>query len=56
MSFSCLCFSSWDETACLIYVGGGGRAIPNNKYRSSTLFGLRHPDMALQAAFRPVDL
>ena len=32
-SFSCLSFSSWDETA-------------------STLVGLRHPGMALQAAFR----
>ena len=29
---------------------GGG--IPHNKYRSSTLVGLRHPDMALQAVFR----
>ena len=27
-------------------------AIPHNKYRSSTLVGLRHPEMALQAAFR----
>ena len=26
-------------------------AIPHNKYRSSTLVGLRHPEMALQAAF-----
>ena len=32
------------------YVGGG--AFPQNKYRSSTLVGLRHPEMALQAAFR----
>ena len=24
----------------------------HNKYRSSTLIGLRHPEMALQAAFR----
>ena len=47
-SFSCLCFSSWDETARLIC----GGAIPHNKYRSSTLVGLRHPEMALQAAFR----
>ena len=30
----------------------GGGAIPHNKYRSSTLVGLRHPEMALQAAFR----
>ena len=30
----------------------GGVAIPHNKYRSSTLVGLRHPEMALQAAFR----
>ena len=29
---------------------GGG--IPHNKYRASTPVGLRHPDMALQAAFR----
>ena len=27
-------------------------AIPHNKYRSSTLVGLRHPEMALQEAFR----
>ena len=47
-SFSCLSFSSWDETARLIC----GGAIPHNKYRSSTLVGLRHPEMALQAAFR----
>ena len=47
-SFSCLCFSSWDETARLIC----GGAIPHNKYRSSTLVGLRHPEMAPQAAFR----
>ena len=26
-------------------------AIPHNKYTSSTLVGLRHPEMALQAAF-----
>ena len=32
-------------------VGGGG-VIPHNKYRSSTLVGIRHPEMALQAAFR----
>ena len=31
---------------------GGGVAIPHNKYRSSTLVGLRHPEMALRAAFR----
>ena len=49
-SFSCLCFSSWDETVRLIW--GRGGAIPRNKYRSSTLVGLRHPEMALQAAFR----
>ena len=30
---------------------GGGGAIPHNKYRSSTLIGLRHPEIALQAAF-----
>ena len=47
-SFSCLSFSSWDETARLIC----GGAIPHNKYRSSTLVGLRHPEMALQGAFR----
>ena len=47
-SFSCLSFSSWDETARLIC----GGAIPHNKYRSSTLVGLRHPEIALQAAFR----
>ena len=47
-SFSCLSFSSWDETARLIC----GGAIPHNKYRSSTLVGLRHPEMALHAAFR----
>ena len=29
-----------------------GGAIPHNKYKSSTLVGLRHPEMALQAAFR----
>ena len=46
--FSCLCFSSWDETSRLIC----GEAIPHNKYRSSTLVGLRPPEMALQAAFR----
>ena len=48
-SLSCLCFSSWDETARLIC---GGGAIPLNKYRSSTLVGLRYPEMALQATFR----
>ena len=47
-SFSCLSFSSWDETARLIC----GGAIPHNKYRSSTLVGLMHPEMALQAAYR----
>ena len=47
-SFSCLSFSSWDETARMIC----GGAIPHNKYRSSTLVGLRHPEMALHAAFR----
>ena len=26
-------------------------AIPHNKYRSSTLVGLRHPEMALHAAY-----
>ena len=41
-SFSCLSFSSWDETARLIC----GGAIPHNKYRSSTL------EIALQAAYR----
>ena len=50
-SFSCLSFSSWDETARLIC----GGAIPHNKYRSSTLVGLSHPEMALQAAFRTGD-
>ena len=45
---SYLSFSSWAETARLIC----GGAIPHNKYRSSTLVGLRHPEMALQAAFR----
>ena len=49
MSFSCLCFSSWDESARLIC---GGGAIPHNKYSSSTLVGLRHPEMDLQALFR----
>ena len=44
----CLSYSSWDETARLIC----GGAIPYNKYRASTLIGLRHPEMALQAAFR----
>ena len=29
-----------------------GVAIPHNKCRSSTLVGLRHPEMALQAAYR----
>ena len=29
----------------------GAGAIPHNKYRSFTLVGLRHPGMALQAAF-----
>ena len=47
-SFSCLSFSSWDETARLIC----GGAIPHNKYRSSTLVGLRHPEMVTQATFR----
>ena len=47
-SFSSLSFSTWDETARLIC----GGAIPHNKYRSSTLVGLRHPEMALHAAFR----
>ena len=47
-SFSCLSFSSWDETVRLIC----GGAIPHNKYRSSTLVGLRHREMALHAAFR----
>ena len=46
--FLVLSFSSWDETARLIC----GGAIPHNKYRSSTLVGLRHPEIALQAAFR----
>ena len=46
-SFSCVSFSSWDDTARLIC----GGTIPHNKYRS-TLVGLRHPEMALQAAFR----
>ena len=46
-SFSCLSCSSWDETARLIC----GGAIPH-KYRSSTLVGLRHPEMDLPAAFR----
>ena len=46
-SFSCLSFSTWDETARLIC----GGAI-SHKYRSSTLVGVRHPEMALQAAFR----
>ena len=32
--------------------GWGGGAIPHNTYRSSTLVGLRHLDMAVQAAFR----
>ena len=41
-------FSSWDENARLI----SGGAIPHNKHRSSTLVGIRHPEMALQAAFR----
>ena len=41
-------FLKLDETARLIC----GGAIPCNKYRSSTLVGLRHPEMALQAAFR----
>ena len=36
------------ETARLIC----GGAIPHNKYRSSTLVGLRHPEIALQASFR----
>ncbi len=27
-------------------------AIPHNNYRSSTLVGLRHPEMAIRAAFR----
>ena len=40
-SFSCLSFSSGDETARLIC----GGAIPHNKHRSSTLVGLRHPEM-----------
>ena len=30
---------------------GGGGGIPHNNYRSSTLAGLRHPEMALRAAF-----
>ena len=47
-SFSCLSLSSWDETARLIC----GGAIPHTKYRSSTLVGLRHPEMALHVAFR----
>ena len=50
-SFSCLSFSSWDETARLIC----GGAI-THKYRSSTLSGRRHPEMALQAAFRTVSI
>ena len=29
-----------------------GGAIPHNKYISSTLVGLTHPEIALQAAFR----
>ena len=32
----------------------GRGAIPHNKYRSATLVGLRHPELALQAAFRTV--
>ena len=43
------CCSSWDEIARLICVCGGG-AIPHSKYRSSTLVGLRHPEMTLQGA------
>ena len=46
-SFSCLSFTSWDGTARLIC----GGAIPH-KYRSSIIVGIRHPEMALHAAFR----
>ena len=34
-----------------VWYGGGG-AIPHNKYRSSTLVGIRRPEMALHAALR----
>ena len=36
---SCLAFSNLAHTSCLIL----GGAIPDNKYNSSTLVGLRHP-------------
>ena len=31
-------------------------AIPHNNYRSSTLVGLRHPEMALRTAFRTASI
>ena len=46
-SFYCLSFSSWDEAARLT-CGGGGAIRSTN----ILLVGLRHPEMALQAAFR----
>ena len=44
-----MCFSSWDETAYLISVDGGG----GGQFRTTcTRVGLRHPEMALHAALR----
>ena len=42
---SCLCFSTLAHTSRLML----GGAIPDNKYNSSTLVGLRHPVIARHA-------
>ena len=45
MFVSCLAFSTLAHTFCLML----GGAIPDNKYNSSTLVGLRHPMIARHA-------